>query len=237
MDEPMILVVDDDEFVAKTVERTLRTGGYRVSLASSGVEAMQMCRRNRPDLIVLDVLMPGMDGFEVCRQVRQDPLLEDLPILFLTAKGKEEDRIAGLRAGGDDYLRKPFNLDELYLRVRAILRRTRRPIEKKEFDGVLRSGEYELDTRCFELKGPTGTVTLTPVQFDLLYHLMSHAGQVFSPDRLLQEVWDYPHDTGSPDLVRVHIKNLRSKIEVDPSHPTFIRTVKGHGYAVGIPAD
>lgn len=232
MEEANILVVDDDEIVARTIERALRTGGFKVSVVHSGVEALQHARRNLPDLMVLDVLMPGMDGFEVCRQVREDPILKDLPVLFLTAKGKEEDRITGLRMGADDYLSKPFNLDELYLRVRAILRRTRLSVEIDKEEPVLKVGDYTLDTRAFQVTGPRGTVSLTPVQFDLLYHLMSHAGQVFSPERLLQEVWDYPHDTGSPDLVRVHIKNLRTKIELDSSKPLFIKTVKGHGYTV-----
>jgi DNA-binding response OmpR family regulator len=181
------LVVDDDEIVARTIERSLRAGGFRVAVVHSGVEALRSARRQPPDLMVLDIIMPGLDGFEVCRQVRADPILKDLPILFLTAKAKEEDRIVGL---------------------------------------------YTLDTRSFEIEGPNGISILTPVQFDLLYHLMSHPGQVFSPERLLQEVWDYPHDTGSPDLVRVHIKNLRVKTESDPSNPLFIQTIKGHGYKV-----
>lgn len=232
MEETQILVVDDDEIVATTIERSLRAGGYLVVVAHSGVEALQIARRHPPDLMVLDVIMPGMDGFEVCRQVREDPLLKDLPVLFLTAKGREEDRIMGLRAGADDYLRKPFNLDELYLRVKAILRRTHKIKIEEERSTVLGASGYSLDTRSFQLTGPRGTMTLTPVQFDLLYHLMGHPGQVFSADRLLQEVWDYPHDTGSPDLVRVHIMNLRNKAEVDPAKPEFIRTVKGHGYMV-----
>lgn len=232
MQDAQILVVDDDEIVARTIERALRTGGFKVSVVHSGVEALQFARRNAPDLMVLDVLMPGMDGFEVCRQIRDDPILRELPILFLTAKGREEDRITGLRAGADDYLTKPFNLDELYLRVRAILRRTQAKESEEEQDAQMVVGEYTLDARSFQVIGPLGAVSLTPVQFDLLYHLMSHAGQVFSPERLLQEVWDYPHDTGSPDLVRVHIKNLRNKIEVDAANPTFIRTIKGHGYTV-----
>ncbi len=227
-----ILVVDDDELVARTVERLLRANGFRVAVAHSGVEALQAARRNRPDLMILDVMMPGMDGYEVCRQVRADPLLQDLPVLFLTAKGKDDDRIEGFRAGADDYLSKPFNLDEIYFRVRAILRRTKRQ-QPGAVDPVIRVGQYELDTRAFSLKTPRGAVSLTPVQFDLLYYLMSHPGQVFSPERLLQAVWDYPHDTGSPDLVRVHIKNLRARIEEDPSQPRFLRTVKGHGYTVG----
>lgn len=228
-----IMVVDDDEIVARTIERTLRAGGFQVVVVQSGVEALRAARRNPPDLMVLDVLMPGLDGYEVCRQVRDDPLLKDLPILFLTAKGKEEDRIAGLQAGADDYIGKPFNLDELYLRVRAVLRRTQR-LQEIEPPAQLVAGDYSLDTRSYEVSGPQGSSSLTPVQFDLLYHLMSHPDQVFSPERLLQEVWDYPHDTGSPDLVRVHIKNLRSKIELNPTKPKFIRTIKGHGYTVSI---
>jgi two-component system alkaline phosphatase synthesis response regulator PhoP/two-component system response regulator RpaA len=230
-DDNLVLVVDDDEIVARTIERSLRAGGFRVAVVHSGVEALRTARRHPPDLMVLDIIMPGMDGFEVCREVRADPILKDLPVLFLTAKGKEEDRIVGLRAGADDYLIKPFNLDELYLRVRAILRRTRREL-REEPPKALSVGGYTLDTRSFEIDGPNGTSILTPVQFDLLYHLMSHPGQVFSPERLLQEVWDYPHDTGSPDLVRVHIKNLRVKTETDPSNPLFIQTIKGHGYKV-----
>jgi DNA-binding response OmpR family regulator len=232
-DDAKIMVVDDDEIVARTIERTLRAGGFHVVVVHSGVDALRAARRNPPDLMVLDVLMPGLDGYEVCRQVRSDPLLNNLPILFLTAKGKEEDRIVGLQAGADDYLGKPFNLDELYLRVRAILRRTQRE-EEVIPPAYLEAGEYSLDTRSYEIKGPQGTSGLTPVQFDLLYHLMSHPNEVFSPERLLQEVWDYPHDTGSPDLVRVHIKNLRSKIEVNPTKPKFIRTIKGHGYTVSV---
>jgi len=226
-----ILVVDDDAMVARTIERTLRAGGFRVQVANSGVEALRIAHRKPPALMVLDVMMPGMDGFEVCRHVRIDPLLRDLPVLFLTARSKEEDRIEGLRAGADDYLTKPFNLDELYLRVRAILRRTVRNPEPQTAHELI-VGEYVLDTKSFSLKGPHGSAVLTPVQFDLLYHLMSYPGQVFSPDRLLQEVWDYPHDTGSPDLVRVHIKNLREKIELDPSNPIFLCTVKGYGYTI-----
>jgi DNA-binding response OmpR family regulator len=231
VEEALILVVDDDEIVSRTIERSLRAGGYRVAVVHSGVEALKSVRRNPPDLMVLDVIMPGMDGFEVCKQVRADPLMSDLPVLFLTAKSKEQDRIEGLRAGADDYLVKPFNLDELYLRVRAILRRMRVVTEKPP-DQKLTVGKFSLDTRSYEVEGPNGPEVLTPVQFDLLYHLMLHPDQVFSPERLLQEVWDYPHDTGSPDLVRVHIKNLRAKTEVNPSQPKFIRTIKGHGYTV-----
>lgn len=256
-----ILVIEDDEIVARTIERSLRGNEFRITTANSGVEGLKIARRSIPDLVILDVIMPGMDGYTVCREMRSDPLLAEVPILFLTAKIKDEDKIAGFNAGADDYLSKPFNIDELILRVRAILRRTKSrpnrvvglPEQSGETEGAeasknlpaqaaneprvvenlhcLRMGAYVLDTRSFELHTPhRGKLRLTPVQYDLLYHLMSHPGQIFSPARLLDEVWDYPSDTGSPDLVRVHIKNLRERIEEDPSHPRFIRTVPGYGY-------
>jgi DNA-binding response OmpR family regulator len=222
-----------------------------------------MARRAVPDLVILDVIMPGMDGYTVCREMRNDPLLTNVPVLFLTAKIKDEDRITGFQAGGDDYLCKPFNIEELMLRVQAILRRTHRrdrlssaadPTTREagasygqDGDQHARSdstavennqriivGQYALDASTFELHTPDrGKLRLTPVQYDLLYYLMSHPGQIFSPTRLLDEVWDYPSDTGSSDLVRVHIKNLRERIEPDPRKPRFIRTVPGYGYTIG----
>ena len=234
MDLANILVIEDDDIVARTIERSLRGEEFRVDLASSGVEGLKAARRNRPDLIILDVIMPGMDGYAVCREIRADPVLTAIPVLFLTAKIKDEDKITGFNAGADDYLCKPFNIDELILRVRAILRRTHRPSSvPTQPEGIVKVGDYSLDTATFELQTPhRGKVRLTPVQYDLLYHLMSHPGQIYSPMRLLNEVWDYPTDTGSPDLVRVHVKNLRELVELDPRTPTFIRTVPGYGYTV-----
>jgi DNA-binding response OmpR family regulator len=234
MDLANILVIEDDDIVARTIERSLRGEEFRVDLASSGVEGLKAARRNRPDLIILDVIMPGMDGYAVCREIRADPVLTAIPVLFLTAKIKDEDKITGFNAGADDYLCKPFNIDELILRVRAILRRThRQTAAPAQPEGVVKVGDYALDTATFELQTPhRGKVRLTPVQYDLLYHLMSHPGQIYSPMRLLNEVWDYPTDTGSPDLVRVHVKNLRELVELDPRTPTFIRTVPGYGYTV-----
>ncbi len=232
-----ILVIEDDDIVGRTIERTLRRE-YRVTVATSGVQGLQLARRQPPALIMLDVIMPGMDGYTVCRELRADPLLAHVPILFLTAKSKDEDKIAGFRAGADDYLTKPFNVDELLLRLRAILRRAypnRQPVAPtpaETTDHRLTVRDYVLDTRTYKLTSPRGEVQLTPVQYDLLYHLMSHPDQIFSPARLLQDVWDYPSDAGSPDLVRVHIKNLRERIEPDPRNPSFIRTVAGHGYTI-----
>ena len=253
MEPTNILVIEDDEIVARTIERCLRGGEYRVRLANSGVEGLRSARREVPDLVILDVIMPGMDGYAVCREIRADPVLADAPILFLTAKTKDEDKITGFTAGADDYLGKPFNVDELLLRIRAILRRTRRmqasPVEQsgahgsqvdqtgkpreESQDRTIVVGTYILNTRTYEFSGPKlGKIRLTPVQYDLLYHLMNHPGEIFSPARLLDEVWDYPSDAGSPDLVRVHIKNLRERIEEDPRNPKFIRTIAGYGYTI-----
>jgi DNA-binding response OmpR family regulator len=227
-----ILVIDDDELVSRTLQRTLKLYDYQVMVANSGPEGLQLARRHRPDLFVLDIMMPGMDGYQVCRQIRGDPLLADLPVLFLTARGKDEDKIEGFRAGADDYLSKPFNMEELQLRVKAILRRATPVVSNAppESSTEIVVGNVRLDCRTFEVTTPNGTALLTNVQFDLLYHLLSNVDQVFNSQQLLQDVWDYPRDTGSPELVRAHIKNLREKIEPRPSDPIYIRTIQGHGY-------
>jgi DNA-binding response OmpR family regulator len=224
-----ILVIDDDELVSRTLQRALKLYDYQVMVANSGTEGLHLARRHRPDLLVLDVIMPGTDGYQVCRQVRGDPMLKNVPILFLTAKSKDEDKIEGFRAGGDDYLAKPFNMQELQLRIKAILRRTTGNLTD-EATGQITIGDVVLDTRTFKVTTPVGTKLLTNVQFDLLYHLMSNVGEVFTSQQLLQDVWDYPRDTGSPELVRAHIKNLRDKIEPEPRQPAYIRTIQGHGY-------
>ena len=260
-----ILIVEDDDLVSRTVERSLSSNDFQISLADNGIDGIKAARKSTPDLVILDVIMPEMDGYEVCRRMRADSQLSEIPILFLTAKIKDEDKVNGFLAGGDDYLTKPFNIDELALRVQAILRRTRQkeqiPIPESEdnhftpsaqqillelqkqkktpvVNSTLVVGDYVLDTQSYELYTPTrGKVRLTPIQYDLVHHMMRNPGDLFSPSRLLDEVWDYPLDTGSPDLVRVHIKNLRDRVEKDPTTPEFIRTVPGYGYTVDyIPA-
>jgi len=262
MEPAYILVIEDDDIVARTIERSLRGDEFRVVLTNSGVEGLKAARRRPPDLVILDIIMPGMDGYAVCREMRSDPLLAETPILFLTAKTKDDDKIAGFNAGADDYLSKPFNIDELILRLRAILRRARRQAglhhsaekgaERANDPSLARGlstqsenrrnaeerhriviGAFILDTRTYELTTPArGKIRLTPVQYELIHHLMCHPGEIFSPSRLLDEVWDYPSDTGSPDLVRVHIKNLRERIEEDPRLPRFLQTIPGYGYTI-----
>lgn len=230
-----ILVIDDDEIVARSVDLSLRRSGFQVSVANTGVAGLKKARRAIPDLIILDILMPGMDGYAVCRRLRADPLLKAVPVLFLTARGKDEDKIEGFRAGADDYLTKPFNIDELILRVKAILRRNQAaPQEATPPLRTLQVGELVLDCRTFEVITPVKKALLTPIQFDLLYFLMSHAGEVFSAEYLLREIWDYPFDTGSPDLVRVHVRNIRERIEPDSANPVYLRTVSGHGYIISV---
>ncbi len=248
MENVNILVVEDDDTVALTIERCLRRENYKVTLASSGVQGLQLARRRIPDMVLLDVVMPGMDGFAVCKEMRADPILSQVPIIFLTARSKDEDRITGFLAGGDDYLGKPFNLDELILRIRAVLRRTQLAVTAGkppvELTGAVSQTSnnshrdikikgYALNVRTFEVTTPRGVkILLTPVQYDLLFHFMTHPGEIFSPSRLLDEIWDYPSDAGSPDLVRVHIKNLRMRVEENPSTPTFIETIPGYGYTI-----
>lgn len=260
MSNAHILIIEDDDLVSRTVERSLSSNDFQISLADNGLDGIKAARKLAPDLVILDVIMPEIDGYEVCRRMRADSQLADIPILFLTAKIKDEDKVNGFLAGADDYLTKPFNIDELALRVQAILRRTRRQeqaqapvsgdnhftprarqvlqdLQKQKKAPVAGStlvvGDFVLDTQTYELYTPTkGKVRLTPIQYDLVRHMMNNPGELFSPNRLLDEVWDYPLDTGSPDLVRVHIKNLRDRIEKDPASPEFIRTVPGFGYTV-----
>ncbi len=254
MRQSNILIIEDDEIVSRTIERCLRGNEFSVNVANSGVAGLKAAHRKIPDLVILDVIMPGMDGFTVCKEMREDPILKDVPVLFLTAKIKPEDAILGLSLGADDYLRKPFNVDELLLRVTAILRRTRtdmkpstaptpailasteqktRPLPTLDENYVIRIGKYTLNTKTYIFSSPVkGEFRVTPVQYGLLYHLMSHPNKIFSPSLLLEEVWDYPDTAGSADLVRVHIKNLREAIEADPKNPEFIKTIKGYGYTI-----
>lgn len=227
---PKVLVVDDEEAIANIIDQAL-SREHQVWVCYSAVEALKVARRINPDLIVLDILMPGLDGLDACRELRRDPVLKSVPILFLTALSRIEDRIEAFEAGADDYLTKPFDIRELGLRVQAILRRTRiEPPESRP--ALIEIGALTLDCQTHQVDTGKKKVLLTPVEFDLLYHLMTHAGQIFSSEQLLREVWDYPSDLGSPDLVRMHIKNLRRKIEPDIRTPQFIVTVPRHGYTV-----
>ncbi len=221
-----LLVVDDEPSVAQMVARALQDE-HSVTTCTYAPDALELAKAVGPDLVILDVMMPEMDGFEVCRRMRSDPVLADVPVIFLTAKDQVEHKLQGFEAGADDYVPKPFDLRELTMRITAVLRRSQ-PLALRE----LEVGPIKLNTNTYEVTVGGKAVILTPVEFELLSYLMRHPGEVFSTDRLLQEVWGYPPGLGSPDLVRVHIRNLRLKIEPDPRNPKYVQTIGRHGYTI-----
>lgn len=227
----LILIVEDDLDAAATIARTLRRDEYEVQVVHTAAQALAEIDRQKPDLITLDIMMPHMDGIELCRKLRSRPDTADLPILMVTAKGTVPDLVDGLDAGADDYIAKPFDIRELSARVKALLR-SRQPHGPPP--PTLTVGDLTLDSRTAEVVVGESEerIPLTPTEYDLLSHLMEHAGEVLSPYRLLNEVWGYPEGAGSPDLVRAHIRNLRLKIEPNPSEPTYIKTIRRHGYMV-----
>jgi DNA-binding response OmpR family regulator len=218
-----VLVVDDEPIVREVVVRYLRREGYRTLEAGDGDAAKQLVDRERPDLVVLDLMLPGTDGLSVCRWIRSR---SDLPVIMLTARGEEADRIVGLELGADDYVTKPFSPRELAARVRTVLRRAVAPpqrIERIEHDGLV------IDASAREVRRAGELVHLTAKEFDLLWFLASHPHRVFSRDQLMDRVWGYEAalDTGT---VTVHVRRLRSKIEDDPARPRRLETVWGVGY-------
>ena len=224
-----ILVADDNRDLARTIERALKLESHQVIIAHTGSEALSGMHRFQPDVVVLDVVMPEMDGFEVCRQARANPDLARIPILLLTVKAHIDDVVKGFKAGADDYLTKPFDLRELTVRIEALLRRT---YASKPTTNQLKVGPLVLDLSTCQIRVDDRTEHLTPRETDLLYYMMQHAGNIVSIKRALQDVWGYTPDAGNPDLVRAHIRNLRVKIEPDPSHPIHIKTVPRHGYLI-----
>jgi two-component system alkaline phosphatase synthesis response regulator PhoP/two-component system response regulator RpaA len=223
-----ILAVDDDNEVLQTLGRVLKSEGYDVSLASSAAEGLRFLERRLPDVMILDIIMPEMDGITFCRQLRRDPRFIALPVLFLTAKGGTDDIVNGLDAGADDYVVKPFELAELRARVAALLRRGTR---EKPGSLMLQLADLKLDSDTYQVLIKDDPVQLTSTEHRLLRYLMEHPNQALSPGHLLQAVWEYPPNTGDPDLVRAHVRNLRAKIEQDNGRK-YIRTIHGVGYMI-----
>ena len=221
-----VLVVDDEPMVTEVVGRYLGREGFEVALAADGEKALSVAREWSPDLIVLDLMLPGIDGLEVCKTLRKE---SRVPIIMLTARGEETDRIVGLELGADDYVVKPFSPRELVARIKAVLRRsTATPVKYVEGD-VIRFPAFTLNprTRMVEVRGKV--VDLTAKEFDLLLFLASSPGQVFTREQLLNDVWDYSYAADS-STVTVHVRRLREKIESEPMRPGFIKTVWGVGY-------
>lgn len=220
-----ILVVEDDPNVSDVVRRYLEREGYRVTLAADGLSGLAEYRSGRPDLVVLDLMLPKLPGIEVCRALRIE---SEVPVIMLTALGDESDRIAGLSVGADDYLSKPFSPRELVLRVAAVLRRAARTEAAARPGEQLTDGELSLDpgSRVATLRGTK--LNLTVREFDLLEFLLRHPGQVFSRAELLERVWDWTF--GDQSTVTVHVRRLREKIEDSPAQPKRLVTVWGVGY-------
>lgn len=225
-----ILVVDDEATIQEVVELYLRREGFLVHTASSGTEALQYLQHQHPDLVVLDLMLPGLNGIEVLKHIRANG---PTPVIMLTARGEEADRVVGLELGADDYVTKPFSNRELVARVKAVLRRAQ-PAPTTN-TATVTVGPLRLDTAAHTLLLHGQSVNLTAREFDLLAFLMQHPGQVFSREQLLDNVWGY---TFASDMstVTVHIRRLREKIEADPTNPTLLQTVWGVGYRLERPS-
>lgn len=226
-----ILIVEDDKTLLEVLRYNLTKEGYDVSTAVDGVQALDCAERERPDLIVLDIMLPRLDGLDVCRIIRKKEIA--IPILMLTARVEEIDKVVGLELGADDYMTKPFSMRELLARVRAMLRRVemmqREAASSEEAAHRIMVGELEIDVARHEVSLRGSPVGLSLKEFDLLAFLAKNRGQVFSRDVLLDKVWGYDY-VGDTRTVDVHIRWLRQKIEVDPSNPKYLSTVRGVGY-------
>ena len=225
----LVMVVDDDQDLSEMLGIVLTGAGIDVDLVSRGDEALDVFRNNPPDLVLLDVMLPGLDGIEVCRLIRAESMV---PIIMLSAKGDSHDVVRGLEAGADDYMVKPFkHPSELVARIRTRLRRT-----NSEILGLLSIADLAIDVTAHQVQRAGKQIALTRLEFDLLVALAKEPGRVFSRDALLSEVWGYRHSTDTR-LVNVHVQRLRAKIEHDPERPEIVVTVRGVGYKAGVMGD
>lgn len=221
-----VLVVDDEKLIVKGVRFSLEQDGMEVDCAYDGEEALEKIKANEYDIVLLDIMLPKMDGFEVCQQVRE---FSDVPILMLTAKGDDMDKILGLEYGADDYITKPFNILEVKARIKAITRRTTKSAKQKKDAAVIKASDMTLDTDSKRLHIKDQEINLTSKEFDVLELLVKNPDKVYSREKLLQLVWgsQYPGDVRTVD---VHIRRLREKIEANPSDPKYVHTKWGVGY-------
>ncbi|GER84025.1 DNA-binding response regulator [Thermogemmatispora aurantia] len=230
-----ILCVDDDPHLLRLVSRNLELEGYAVLTASDGEQALAVFKEQQPDLILLDVMMPRLDGFSVCQRVRE---YSGVPIILLTARGQDQDKVRGLDLGADDYLTKPFSIEELLARVRAVLRRAQ--FSSGERVSGLRSiitvGDLTIDDTRHLVTRAGHEIALTPTEYRLLAYLAQHAGRVVTQDLLLERVWGAEY-VGESHMLQVNINRLRRKLEDDPAHPRYIRTKVGVGYMLAAPED
>jgi len=222
-----VLIVDDDKEIMEWLATDLQMSGFNTDSAEDGLIGLQKAQSGNYDIIILDVMMPNMDGFEACKNMRKSAKTKDIPIILLTAKGTIEDKITGFGCGADDYLVKPFDIQELMVRMRALLRRSDHiPAHMEE---ILESGDIRLYPDSLEVNIQEKLVKLTPTEFEILYCLMQHINQAVSLPTLLSEVWGYDVDE-DVRMVRVHVGGLRNKIEPDPKKPKYLHTITNVGY-------
>lgn len=225
MKDIKILIVDDEEHIRELIKFNLEKNQYKVVCAENGIDALKVAKEEMPQLILLDLMLPGMDGYDVCKEIRSNPNLSKIPIIMITAKGEEFDKILGLELGADDYLTKPFSVRELVARVKAVLRR----INMKYEDNVLRFESIEINFDKHEVIKNDKKVDLTLKEFELLEILCKNKGRVLTREFLLDKIWGYEF-VGETRTVDVHIRHLRKKIENDDKNPKFIQTIRGIGY-------
>jgi len=221
-----IMVVEDEDVIARLISYNLTKEGFEVIISGDGLKALEMIRSEKPDLIILDIMLPGMDGYDICRMIRKEDI--SVPVIMLSARDEELDKILGLELGGDDYVTKPFSPRELVARVRALLRRSQ-GVQGTSDNEVFYVDRLIVDLSRHEVKMDEQIVQLTPKEFELLEYFIRHKGRVISRDLLLDKVWDYDF-AGDTRIVDVHVSRLREKIEPDPKNPYYIQTVRGVGY-------
>jgi len=225
MSDKRILVVDDEEHIVELIKFNLEKNGYKVITADNGKDALEIAKEQHPDLVLLDLMLPGIDGLEVCKEIRKEASISNMPIIMITAKGEELDKILGLELGADDYITKPFSVRELIARSKAILRRTTVKYEDNNF----KFGNIAIDFQKHEVKKEGEKIELTLKEFELLEILIKNKGRVMTRDFLLDKIWGYEY-VGETRTVDVHVRHLRQKVEKDDKNPVYIQTIRGIGY-------
>lgn len=223
--EEKILIVDDEEHITELIKFNLENSGYKTICADNGLDAIKKAKMDTPNLILLDIMLPGMDGYDVCKEIRKDNSISSTPIIMITAKGEEFDKVLGLELGADDYITKPFSIRELLARVKAILRRTTAKSTDKKFG----FGKININFEKHEILKDGIKLDLTLKEFEVLELLIKNRGRVMTRDFLLDKVWGYEY-IGETRTVDVHIRHLRQKIEEDDKNPKYIETIRGIGY-------
>jgi two-component system response regulator MprA len=229
-----VLVIDDEENIIELIKLGLKYEGFQVESASDGPGGLVSAQRINPNVIILDLMLPGMDGLEVCQQLRMNPITRDIPILMLTAKDEVQDRVTGLETGADDYLAKPFSFEEFVARIRAILRRQKRSKAEEGAESaheILQFGDLQLNTATREVTRSGRSIELTATEYNLLHLFMSHPREVLDRKTILNRVWGYDF-LGETNIIEVYVRYLREKIEDSPSTPRLIQTVRGVGYVL-----